>query len=101
MKEQIKVLIKKPFLPVQEATIPNTLKGLQDVVEGYIETVTLADDCFIICNEEGRILGLPYNCRICGVDFVGPIALVGADGEETTDVPVSAETFEKMIVGGA
>ncbi len=32
-------------------------------------------------------MGLPYNCDICGVSFVGPIIFVGIDDEEFTDVP--------------
>lgn len=66
------------------AEIENTLPALQQVVGGYIETVTLAADCCIICNEEGRLEGLPYNLTFCGVSFVGPILVVGVDGDEFT-----------------
>ena len=65
----------------------NTLKALQREVSGYIETVTIASDEVIICNEEGRILGLPDNCRVCGVDFVGTVLIVGTKGDEFCDVP--------------
>lgn len=65
----------------------NTLKALQREVSGYIETVTIASDAVIICNEEGRILGLPDNCRVCGVDFVGTVLIVGTKGDEFCDVP--------------
>ena len=65
----------------------NTLKALQREVSGYIETVTIASDSVIICNEEGRILGLPDNCRVCGVDFVGTVLIVGTKGDEFCDVP--------------
>ena len=59
-------------------------------VGGYIETVTLATDCCIICNEEGRLEGLPYNLTFCGVSFVGPILVVGVDGDEFTGLRRSA-----------
>ncbi len=72
-----------------EIVVPNKLKVLQELVGGYIETVTLATDACIICNEEGRLLGLTHNCKFCGVDFVGPILLVGVDGDEFTDAPMS------------
>lgn len=65
----------------------NTLKALQREVSGYIKTVTIASDAVIICNEEGRILGLPDNCRVCGVDFVGTVLIVGTKGDEFCDVP--------------
>ena len=47
----------------------------------------IASDAVIICNEEGRILGLPDNCRVCGVDFVGTVLIVGIKGDAFCDVP--------------
>ena len=49
--------------------------------------MTIASDAVIICNEEGRILGLSDNCRVCGVDFVGTVLIVGTKGDEFCDVP--------------
>lgn len=80
----MKVIIKQPGKEPEVAEIENTLPALQQVVGGYIETVTLAADCCIICNEEGRLEGLPYNLTFCGVSFVGPILVVGVDGDEFT-----------------
>lgn len=96
----MKAIIKRPFEPVGRIKdIPNTLEALQAQVGGYIETVTVCTDFAIICNEEGRIKGLPHNCRICGVDFVGTILAVGVDGDEFADVPMDLETWEKRILG--
>ena len=83
----MKVLSKLPGEPWKETDIPNELKALQDFVGGYIETVTVTADMVIICNEEGRIHGLPYCCSLLGEDFVGPVILAGVDGEEFTDCP--------------
>lgn len=58
--------------------IPNTLKAFQEFVGGFIETVTIATDAIIICNEEGRLNDMPYNCSIAGYEFVGPILIVGS-----------------------
>ena len=33
------------------------------------------------------LLGMPYNCRFFGVDFVGPILVVGRNKDEFCDVP--------------
>lgn len=88
-KDQIEVIIKRPGELPQKATITNRLENLQAIVGGYIEAVTLASDFAIICNEDGRLMGLPYNCDICGVSFVGPIIFVGIDGEEFTNAPGS------------
>ena len=54
------VIYKAPECPPEPRDIPNTLEELQATVGGYIETVTLAADTAIICNEEGRLLGLPF-----------------------------------------
>lgn len=67
----MKAIRKRPGEAPEIIEVENTLKALQAEVGGYIETVTIASDAVIICNEEGRILGLPDNCRVCGVDFVG------------------------------
>lgn len=78
-------------------TMPNDLEALQKAVGGYIETVTLATDLVLICNEEGRLLGLDHNCRICGVDFVGTIILAGVDGEEFADIPATEYVLRKLF----
>ena len=80
------VIYKAPGCPPEPRDIPNTLEELQEAVGGYIETVTFATDACVICNEEGRLMGLPYNCEFLGVGFVGPILIVGVNGEEFTDV---------------
>ena len=83
----MKAIRKKPGCEPELVEVENTLKVLQTEVGGYIETVTIASDAVVICNEEGRILGLPDNCRFCGVDFVGTILVVGRSKDEFCDVP--------------
>lgn len=51
-------------------------------MEGYIQAVPLAADACIICNEEGKLIGFPYNTRILNEIFVGNILFVGVAGEE-------------------
>ena len=87
----MKTLIKNPGdESFREIIIPtNDLGLLQQLVDGHIETVTLATDACVICNEEGRIKGLEHNCTYCGIDFVGTILIAGVDGDEFCDVPMS------------
>ena len=95
----MKAIIKRPFEPVGRIIdIDNELKALQQAVGGYIEAVTVCTDFAIICNEEGWLKGLPHNCTICGVDFVGVILAVGVDGEEFCDIPdeLTLEKWEKL-----
>lgn len=90
----MKAIRKKPGCEPELVEVENTLKALQQKVGGYIETVTIASDAVVICNEEGRLCGLPYNCRFVGVDFVGTILVVGRNKDEFCDVPA----FFKMAV---
>ena len=82
----MKAIRKKPGAQPEIIEVDNTLAALQTEVGGYIETVSIAD-VVIICNEEGRLCGLPYNCRFVGVDFVGTILVVGRSKDEFCDVP--------------
>lgn len=82
----MKAIRKEPGCAPELIDIDNTLKALQTEVGGYIETVTIASDAVVICNEEGVLLGMPYNCRFFGVDFVGPILVVGRNKDEFCDV---------------
>ena len=82
----MKAIRKKPGCAPEIIEVENTLKALQAEVGGYIETVSIAD-VVIICNEECRLCGLPYNCRFVGVDFVGTILVVGRNKDEFCDVP--------------
>lgn len=73
-EKQILVVIKEPGKsPCVEPVFENTLEAFQKAVGGYIETVTIASDLVLICNEEGRYIGLPQNVSICGIDFVGTV----------------------------
>lgn len=47
---------------------------------------SVAEDLCLICNEEGRLLGLEPNCTILGVDFVGPVLAVGVRGDDFTGI---------------
>lgn len=82
----MKVIRKKPGCEPEIVEVENTLEALQREVEGYIEVITLPYGAAIICNEEGRILGLPYCCHFCGTDFVGTVLMVGVRGDEFCDV---------------
>ena len=94
---KISALVKDPGRVPRHVWISNSLEALQKAVEGYIETVTLATDLVVICNEEGRLMGLEPNCNICGYDFVGTIIMVGTDGEDFTDLPAEWKTMKLLF----
>ena len=101
---KIKVIIKRPDEKYGHMTnISNTLKNLQRTVEGYIETVTYSDcpctesgNLVVICNEEGRIRNLPFNCRL-GMDFHGTIIVCEAQKDEFTDLTMSFKAWRHML----
>lgn len=95
--EKIKCIVKRPDSIPYVTWVSNNLENLQRFVGGYIETVTPFEDMVIICNEEGRLLNLPYNCEVCGMDFVGSIIFCGVDGDEFADVPISFEEFKNAF----
>ena len=97
MEKYIRVLIKEPGKAAEVRTIENSLEELQKIVGGYIETVTMFSDIVIICNEEGRIQNLPYNCEILGEGFVGTIILAGVDGEDFADAPKKEEEWRRLL----
>ncbi len=99
-RKTIRVLIKYPGERVKPAVLENDLLPLQKAVGGYIETVTVTKDMVILCNEEGRLLGMPYNCRILGVDFVGPIVFAGVKKDKFTDAPIADPAeLERLFPG--
>lgn len=83
----MRVIMKHPKRSSEIVRIDNKLKALQAAVDGPIEVFRVTADLAVICNEEGKLQHLPYNCTILGEQFVGTILVVGVDGEEFTDVP--------------
>lgn len=61
-KETIAVLLVKPGEYPQRISIGTELEDLQEAVEGYIEVVyPYHERVGLICNEEGKLNGLPLN----------------------------------------
>ena len=62
--------------------MPNTLEAFQTAVGGDIETLGLDSGAVLVCNEEGKLLGLPANRRVGGDTIAGTFLIAGsADGE--------------------
>lgn len=85
--ETIKAIYKAPGKEPILIEVENELHAFQNAVGGYLEAVTFTTDCCILCDEEGRLKGLPYNITILGCHFVGPILIVGVEREDFCDVP--------------
>lgn len=85
------------------AAVSDSLENLQKFVGGYIEAVTIYRETedrpgvVIICNEEGVIQGLPFNCRIGGLPIFGDFLILGTKGPEFCDVPIAPKLINKII----
>jgi hypothetical protein len=69
--DQIQVVVIEPMKKPYKKTIPNTLEAQQELVGGYIEIIRMGNtesggSIAITLNEEGKLMGLPYNRRIIG-----------------------------------
>lgn len=95
------VIRKDPGQPPELVVMENTLEALQQAVGGPIEAVTLAQNAVIICNEEGWLCGLPFNCRFCGINFAGTILVVGVDGDEFSGLSNEDARAIARWLGGA
>ena len=102
---EITVLKVAPMCAPEVVTIKNDLRSLQEAVSidapyvGLIEIVNIDTKACILCNEEGKILGLAPNRRLgydilCGVFYV-----VGQDGRGnlTSLSPAAMERYQKIF----
>ncbi len=82
VQEQLRVLKFEPGKAPEEITMPNTLEAFQTAVGGDIEAVGLDSGAVLICNEEGKLMGLPANRRVGGDTIAGTFLIAGsADGK--------------------
>lgn len=95
---KIRVIYIAPGADAEEREVENTLEALQELVGGNIETVTIASYCVVVCNDEGRINGMPYNCHVCNIDFYGPVFFCGIEGDEFADMPLGLQMFISLGV---
>lgn len=99
----MKVIIVKPQEKPIVADIDSGLKAMQEVVSGYIEAAyPFEDHVALVCNEEGKLLGLPLNRALRTESgeiydiIAGTFILCGAppDSDYFTDlIPEQVETY--------
>ena len=99
IKKQVKALKVEPGKHPEAVTLGTTLEELQAAVGGYIEFVMLEEGVSVLCNEEGKLIGLEGN-RSLGEDIlVGTFFVVGenVDGE-LVDLPdAMTDKYEKFF----
>lgn len=96
----MKVLFKDVGKPIRSMFIPNELRVMQQLVDGYIEPVKITDESVMICNEEGKINAMKKNFYLEDIDdwIFGPVLFVGVKGEEFCDLSdTEAERIRKIF----
>jgi hypothetical protein len=54
-------------------------------------------DITIICNEDGKLKGLPKNFHILLSTFVGTVVVVGSGEEDFTDIPITFAAWKQFL----
>lgn len=86
MKEkEIKVLVVEPGKHPRVTTLANDLDSLQKAVsigadyQGLIEIISIGNGDCLLCNEEGKLIGLDGNRRLGNDIIVGVFYIMGED----------------------
>ena len=98
----MKVLMIEPGKKPRKAEIDGSLEGMQKVVGGYIQAIyPFEDPVALICNEEGKLLELPFNRALRDEDgdiydiVSGTFFLCGAPPDSDSFKDLSDELMEK------
>ena len=83
------VLIVEPGKAPRETEIDGSLASMQKIVGGTIEAVyPYEDPVALICNDEGKLTGLPLNRNLEGYDIIaGTFFICGLGEENFTSLP--------------
>ena len=90
----LRVLVVEPERTPYVKEIPHTLEALQQEVGGLIEVIyPYADLVGLVCNEEGKLLGLPLNRALFDkggemIDIIcGTFLVTGLGAEDLASLP--------------
>lgn len=98
--EKVKVVQKKVNDVFRQVEIDNSLEAMQKLVGGYIEVVYMFDNVFMVCNEEGKLIGLEPNLVLGNGDVVvGDIFFVEFDEEGEMKSFDNRRKQEVLVIG--
>ena len=94
-ERKIKVLLVQTMRKPKEVEIRDELNAMQELVGGYIqEYFPFDEEVALICNEEGKMMGVPPNRAI--YDENGQVMDVIAGDFFLCLAPVTSENFESL-----
>ncbi|MGI5952953.1 DUF3846 domain-containing protein [Dysosmobacter sp.] len=99
----MQVLVIEPQQPPRKAEIPHTLEAMQALVGGTIQAVyPFADPVALVCNDEGKLLHLPWNRALRTTDtgavydiVAGTFFLCGAPADSESFTSLTAEQMTR------
>ena len=99
MKKAIKVVMVEPSKHPTITTINNDLESLQKAVGGLIEFVGLEENTCILCNEEGKLIGLEGNRKFYNDIIVGTfyVCRLDDDGDLDSLTPSQMDRYLRMF----
>jgi hypothetical protein len=85
----MEVLIVEPMKEPYRAEIKDDLRSMQEIVGGSIEAVyPWEDPVTLVCNEEGKLEGLPLNRSLGDYDVIsGTFFICGVGGANFESLP--------------
>lgn len=98
---QIYTLSNRQFVMTE---IEDTLDAMQKFVDGDIEVINITDKILLVCNEEGKLRGLPPAAFIVRNQeakdiIVGNFFLCREDGEDMVSIQESdIEDFKRIVL---
>lgn len=93
---KLEVLFIEPGKYPKTITINDTLEEMQTLVGGYIEEYSpFDDDISIVCNDEGKIRGMPLNRAIYN-EKTGELMDIVAGSFFIVGTPLEAESFQSL-----
>ena len=90
----MRVLIVQPQVRPYVAEIEEGLKPMQEIVGGSIEMLDLDENTNLVCNEEGKIIGLEGNRRI-GRDIIAGTFFLCGFNEDGESISLTDEQISK------
>lgn len=92
--ERLTVIVKEPNKVQTVQLIEKGLEPMQQIVGGMIEMPSLNDNIDMVCNEEGKLIGLQPNLMTPYDMVVGTIIFIGVDNESGESRSLTREEEE-------
>ena len=97
----MRVLVVEPERRPEMREIDDSLKAMQEIVGGLIQSIYLGDSVALVCNDEGKMINLPMNRGLRDKDgqiydiVSGTFFLCGAPADSDHFTSLTPEQIER------